>query len=361
MKFPIFKTKAKGVIKKFNLADPKERMAYFRSKAGPEIAKLRQYLKKNSFIAYFLGKKNSGKGTYSKMFAEIVGPEKISHFSIGDMVRGVDEELKNKKRKKELYFFLEKNYRGWLPFKKAFSALEKRNTRTLLPTELILALVKREILRRKKKTLFIDGFPRDLDQISYSLFFRDLIGYREDSDIFVLIDVPESVIDERIKWRRVCPKCQTSRNFKLLPTSKIGYDKQKKEFYLICDNPSCPASLSGRQGAEMIAKEGDKLGIAPIKERLELDERLIKQAFSLYGIPKIFLRNSLPVRTAKKFVDDYEITSEYSYQWDEKEKKVRIIEKPWIIPDDEGIRSYSLLAAPVTVSLIKQMAEALEL
>jgi adenylate kinase family enzyme len=354
MKFPIFKTKTRGVTKKFNLADPKERTAYFKLKAGPEIAKLREYLRKNTFIAYFLGKKNSGKGTYAKMFAEIVGSEKISHFSIGDMVRGVDEELKNKKRKKELYFFLERNYRGWLSFKKVFSTLEKRSTKTLLPSELILALVKREIFRREKKTLFIDGFPRDLDQVSYSLFFRDLIGYREDSDIFILIDVPESVIDERIKWRRVCPKCQTSRNFKLLPTSKIGYDKRKKEFYLICDNPSCP-------GARMIAKEGDELGVAPIKERLKLDEKLIKQAFSLYGIPKIFLRNSLPVKVAKKFVDDYEITPEYDYQWDEKEKKVRIIEKPWLILDDEGVRSYSLLAAPVTVSLIKQIADVLEL
>jgi len=361
MKFPIFKTKTKGVTKKFNLADPKERAAYFQSKAGLEIAKLRKYLRRNTFIAYFLGKKNSGKGTYTKMLAEILAPEKISHFSIGDMIREVDEELRNKKRKRELYSFLERNYRGWLPFKRVFSALEKRSTKTLLPSELILALVKREIFRRKKKTLFIDGFPRDLDQVSYSLFFRDLIGYREDLDIFVLIDVPESVIDERIKWRRVCPRCQTSRNFKLLPTSKIDYDRRKKEFYLVCDNPSCPAYLSGRQGVRMIAKEGDELGIAPIKERLKLDEKLIRQAFSLYGIPKIFLRNSLPVKIAKKFVDDYEITPEYNYQWDKEENEVRIIEKPWIIRDDEGVPSYSLLAAPVTVSLIKQMADVLEL
>ena len=198
MEFPIFKTKIKGITKKFNLTNPKERGEYFKLKAGLEIAKLREYLKKNTFIAYLMGKKNSGKGTYSKMFAELVDPENISHFSIGDMVREVDEELKDKKRKKELCSFLEKNYRGWFPFKKALSALERRNIRTLLPTELILALVKREIARREKKTLFVDGFPRDLDQISYSLFFRDLIGYREDADIFILIDVPESVINEKI-------------------------------------------------------------------------------------------------------------------------------------------------------------------
>ena len=46
MKFPIFKTKKEKTTKKFNLADPKERADYFQLKAGPEIAKLREYLKK---------------------------------------------------------------------------------------------------------------------------------------------------------------------------------------------------------------------------------------------------------------------------------------------------------------------------
>jgi len=354
MKFPIFKTKIEGLAQKFNLTDPKEREEYFKLKAGPEIEKLRGYLKRNTFIAYLLGKKNSGKGTYSKMFAEVIDPEKISHFSIGDMVREVDKEIRDKKRKKELCAFLEKNYRGWFPFNKALFALEKRSTTTLLPTELVLALVKREITKREKKTLFIDGFPRNLDQISYSLFFRDLIGYRDDPDVFILIDVPESVINERIKWRRVCPKCQTSRNLKLLPTPEIGYDKKKKEFYLICDNPRC-------QKTKMMAKEGDELGIGPIRERLKLDEKLMRQTLSFYGIYRILLRNSVPVKVAQKFVDDYEITPEYSYQWDKKERRVKIIEKPWVISDDKGTQSYSLLPVPVTVSLIKQMVEAFNL
>jgi len=354
IQFPIFKTKLKEVTQKFNLNDPKERQEYFELKAGPEIKKLRDYLKNNSFIAYLLGKKNAGKGTYSMMFIEAVAPEKIFHFSIGDMIREVDKIIQDEKSKKELILFLEKNYRGWQPFKEIIQALEKRNTKTLLPTELILALVKREIAKREKKALFIDGFPRNLDQISFSLFFRDLIGYREDPDIFILIDVPEAVINERIKYRRVCPLCQTSRNLKLLLTNKIGYDQKTKEFYLVCDNPEC-------QGAKMEKKEGDELGIEPIRERLKLDEKLLQQTFSLYGIPKILLRNSIPVKEAKDYVDDYEITPEYSYQWIPEEKKVKIIEKTWQILDDEGTPSYSLLAPPVVVSLIKQMVEVLGL
>ena len=361
MRFPIFKTKIEGLDRKFNLIDPGEQKEYFQLKAGKEIEKLREYLKENSFIAYLLGKKNSGKGTYSKMFKEMVDPGKIDHFSIGDMVREIDEELKDKEKKRELIVFLEKNYRGFLPTDGIIPILEERSTEKLLPTELILTLVKREILKRKKKALFIDGFPRDLDQINFSLFFRDLIGYREDPDIFVLIDVPEKVIDERIKWRRVCPFCQTSRNFKLLPTSKVDYDFEKKEFYLICDNPSCQARLPAKQGAKMVSKEGDERGIEPIRERLKMDEKLMERAFSLYGIPKVLLRNSVPKKEAEKFVDDYEITPEYSYELDKKTKKVKIIEKPWQVIDDERVSSYSLLPPPIVVSLIKQMVEVLNL
>ena len=357
MQFPIFKTKvtprqARG--KRFNLTDPKEQKEYFKLKAGPEIAKIREYLKKNTFVAYLMGKKNSGKGTYSKIFAELVGKENVEHFSVGDMIRGIDKDLQHPKRKKELVGFLEKNYRGQMSLKNAVAALEKRSTKTLLPTELILALAKREIGKKGKKAIFIDGFPRDLNQVNFSLFFRDLIGYRDDPDIFILIDVPVEVIDQRIKYRRICPVCQTSRSIKLLLTSRVGYDEKKKEFYLLCDNPDC-------KNVKMIPKEGDSKGIAQIKERLKTDAKLIGEAYSFYGIPKILLRNSLPVKTARNYVDDYEITPEYQLQWDKKNKKVKIIEKPWIIKDDSGIPSYSLLAQPVVVALLKQMAEVLVL
>ena len=353
MQFPVFKTKTDSKLK-FDLNNPKEREKYFNLKAGEEIKKLRNYFKNNSFIAYLLGKKNSGKGTYSKMFSEIIGSDLIDHFSIGDMIRQIDKEIKDKKKKKELIEFLNKNYRGWTSIDQLISLMEKRSTQALLPTEFILALVKREIEKRKKKTIFIDGFPREMDQINFALFFRDLIGYREDDDFFVLIDVPEKVIDERIKYRVICPVCQTSRNLKLLPTSKVGYDKKKKKFYLICDNPQCKQVI-------MVRKEGDEQGVKPIKNRLKKDGQLIEQAFSLYGLPKILLRNAVPKKMALDYVDDYEITPEYYYQWDEKEKKAVVKEKPWLFKDNDNQESYSLLPPPVVVSLIKQIADVLNL
>ncbi len=352
--FPLIKTKVKGVTKKFNLADPEERKEYFQRKISQEIGLLKKHLRRNTFIAYFLGKKNAGKGTYTKLMMEIFGPDKITHISVGDIVRAVHQEIKDKKKRQALSDYLSKNYRGYISVKEVFRALSGRNTKSLLPTEFILSLLKREIDKLPRKSLFIDGFPRDLDQVSYSLFFRDLINYRDDPDIFIAIDIPESVIAARMKNRVVCPKCQAPRSLKLFPTKQVGYDRKKKEFYLICDNPRC-------RGARMVSKEGDSLGIESIRDRLTLDGQLINKIFSLHGIPKVLLKNSIPVNRAKQYVDDYEITPEYSYRFDSKNNQVKIIESPWIIKDDQGQKVHSLLAPPVVISLIKQLVNVLGL
>lgn len=357
MDFPVFKTRVEGVSQKFDLSDPKEREKYFLAKAGDEIEKLKSFFKDGgTFIAYLLGKKNSGKGTYSKMFSEVIGKEYVKHISIGDMIRNVEKEIEDEKKKEEVEEYLRTHYRGFMPVEEALKAFFSRDTKTLLPTEFILTLVKREIDKSEKKTLFIDGFPRGLDQISYSMFFRDLAGYRYDPDIFVLINLPETVIDERIKWRLICPKCNTPRNLKLLPVKEenIKYDKDKKEFYFLCDNPEC-------EQIRMKGKEGDELGVEPIRERLKLDEELMKKAFSLHGMPKALLRNTVPVDMAEEYVDSYELTPEYSYEWNGESGKVKIIEKPWVIAGENGVPSYSLMAPPVVVSMIKQLVKELNL
>lgn len=351
MDFPIFKTKMEG-DKKFDLTDAVQRQEYFEYKAGSEIKRLKEYLKNNTFIIYLLGKKSSGKGTYSKMLKEIIDPEKIEHLSVGDLIRSFDDVLKDPEKKQELIEFLKKKYRGPASLEELIKAMEERSTKVLLPSELILALVEKEITRIGKKAIFIDGFPRDVDQVSYALFFKNLIDYRNDPDIFVLINVPANVIDERVKYRLVCPLCQTSRNLKLLATKKVEYDKNENKFYLLCDNPNC-------QGPRMVIKEGDQFGIEPIKERLEKDEKLMKQVYKMHGILKVFLRNSIPTDKVGELTDDYEITPEYYYVFDEESKKVEIKEKPWEIKDDEGVVSNSLMPPPVVVSFIKQLVKVL--
>jgi hypothetical protein len=180
--FPIFKTKIETVDQKFDLNDPVERRKYFYSKAGKEIEKIKEYLQAGTFIGFLLGKKNSGKGTYSKLFMEAVGSDGIAHISVGDVVREAHKILEDEKQKKELVEFLKKRYRGFISLDKALEVILGRDTITLLPSEVILTLVEREIDKLGRKAIFIDGFPRGLDQISYSLYFRALMGYRDDPD-----------------------------------------------------------------------------------------------------------------------------------------------------------------------------------
>jgi len=354
VEFPILNTKVPNLTKTFDLADPVQRKDYFKQKAGSDIEKLKQYLKENTFIIYLLGKKGSGKSTCINFFKEAIGAEKIEHFAVGDIMRAIESELEDKDKEKELLDFLKREYRGFISPEKALDLLRKVNMKVLLPAELVLALVKREISKKEKKALFIDGFPRDLDQISYSLFFRDLTDYRKDPDVFALFDIPETILDERMKYRRICPKCQLPRNLKVLISKEIGFDKEKQEFYLICENPEC-------EKERMVKKQGADLGIEEIRQRLNAEEELMKKAQNLYGISKILLRNSVPMDKAKDFIDEYEITPEYSFEWDEQNQKVKVIKKPWVILDDNNVPSFSVLAPVMALSLIKQLVKVLNL
>mgnify|MGYP003418922483 FL=1 len=353
--FPIIQTKVPGIDTRFDLNDPKARMDYFQAKAGDDIEKLRKYLDENTFIAYLLGKKNSGKGTYTKLMGEIFGKEKIAHISVGDLVRQTYKDIEDPNKLEELITYMNEHYRGYISIQEAIDALIGKNQAVLLPTEFILALVKREINKFDRKVVFIDGFPRDLDQVQYALYFRDLVNYRLDPDIFVAINIPESVLDERMRNRVVCPKCQAPRNLSVFPTKKVGYDESTKQYYLICDNPEC-------EGARMVGKEGDTAGIESIRERLDLDDKLAKKVMSLHGIPKVLLRNSVPSDSIEKgIVDDYEVTPNYIFTRDEATGEVTTTEEAWIVKDDDGTPAFSLLAPPVVVVLIKQLAKALNL
>ncbi len=348
MKIPVFKTKDLDVTQSFDLKNPEERKVYFEAKAGLEIKKIEEFLKNNTFVAYLMGKKGSGKGTRAKMFKEILGEDKVAHISVGDLVRSVHKALETKEGKKELIEYLKKDYRGYISVEEGIDAILGRSQdKVSVPDELILSLLKREIDKHDRKALFIDGFPRTLDQISYSLYFRTLIGYRDDPDFFVIVDVPEAVIGARIKDRVVCPKCFTPRGLSLMPTESVGYDKEEKKFFLRCGSESC-------NGERMREKEGE-VGIEKIKDRLEADGALIEKAFSLHGVPKILLRNSVALNEVKEMVDEYEVTLEFYYE--NKDGKVVKKTRQWVTKDDEGVESVSLLPEPGVLSMIKQIAD----
>ncbi len=110
----------------------------------------------------------------------------------------------------------------------------------------------------------------------------------------------------------------------------------------------------------MVAKEGDELGIEPIRDRLETDEKVFRQLLGVTGIPKVYLRNSGPMASSQEYVDGYEMTPMYNYELDTN-GKAKIIESPWEINNDEGVPSYSLLPPAVMVSMLKQISGVLGL
>src|SRR3989344_375861 len=119
LEFPIIGTRlsggqAKVISQKFDLNSPGGRKEYFEAKVGDEIEHLSKYLQNNSFIVYLLGKKNSGKGTYSKLLTEIFGEDKIAHVSVGDLVRTADSW--ETFAETDTYERLKRYYRGYISF-----------------------------------------------------------------------------------------------------------------------------------------------------------------------------------------------------------------------------------------------------
>ncbi len=331
----------------YDLNDPAQRRLYFNKKVGDEIAKLNEFLERDSFVAYFLAPKMAGKGTYTSMLKEVVGGDKIEHLSVGDIVRKTHSEYQEKGKNSDVYNYVKENYRGFLSIEKVFEALINRDTNKVsVPTEFVLTLIKKEIDNIGNKTIFLDGFPRKIDQISYTLYFRELINYRDVKDLFILINLPIEVINQRITGRAICPECQTSRNLKLNPTKHVCYDEECKDYYLVCDNESC-------SNVRMVCKEGDELGIENIKDRIIEDLKLMEQARNMYGIDKIEIYNALEKDKAYDYVDDYELTRAFCFEKDEK-KGVCSRTEPFSIMDND-VEYVSLLPAPALIQLIRQL------
>lgn len=335
----------------YDLYTPQGRRLYFNSRVAEEITFLREYLSQNTFIGYMLGPKMAGKGTYTNQLKEILGEGYFENISVGDLVRDAEKEyLEQGEKNSELYKYTEKNYRGFLSLEEVFQSLTNRSTAKLsLPTEFVLMLVKRQIEKFGKKSIFIDGFPRNIDQVSFSLVMRDLVNFREDPDCFIFINLPIAVINARIKDRRTCPVCRNSRNIELNPTSIVKTDPETGDILLYCDNPGCV-----KDNIKMERKEGDEKGIDLIKDRVITDLQVMEMARKMYGIYKFELYNAVPFDSADKLTYSFERT--YSFKHEIHGSEV-ISTKTEYIVEDHGKKYYSMLPPYVVVRFIKELAK----
>ena len=144
-------------------------------------------------IVILLGAPGSGKGTVAgKLASESEG---LKHVSSGDLLRGAVAK-------------------GTAAGVEAKGYMEKGN---LVPDALIAQMIKDVVAETTGDvTMLLDGFPRNLAQAK----ILEEMGAPVKSA--VLIDVPDSIIQDRIAGRRTCPKCKAGYHIRNLPPKVEG-------------------------------------------------------------------------------------------------------------------------------------------
>ena len=144
-------------------------------------------------IVILLGAPGSGKGTVAgKLASENEG---LKHVSSGDLLRGAVAK-------------------GTAAGVEAKGYMEKGN---LVPDALIAQMIKDVVAETTGDvTMLLDGFPRNLAQAK----ILEEMGAPVKGA--VLIDVPDSIIQDRIAGRRTCPKCKAGYHIRNLPPKVEG-------------------------------------------------------------------------------------------------------------------------------------------
>ena len=165
----------------------------------------------------FMGKQGSGKGTQAKIISEKLG---LCHISTGDLVRGVEGELK----------------------KEVDALINKGN---LISDELMFEILKERVKKSDcEKGIILDGYPRNLNQAK---------TLQENFEISKVIDmdIPDEEVLNRLVNRLNCKKCGAIFNKLTNPPKQEG----------ICD--FC--------GSELFVRDDDHEDA--IRKRLEIYHR----------------------------------------------------------------------------------------
>jgi adenylate kinase len=151
------------------------------------------------------GPPGSGKGTYASRLMNKLG---IPHVSTGDLVR---DEIRNK------------------------TALGKKiekysSSGTLVPDEVITEILKKRLAPELLKGFILEGYPRTVGQA------KELDKITK-VDVVVNLDVPDSVIVDRLSSRLQCRTCGAIYNSKTMPPKLAGKcDKDGGELFRRVDD-----------------------------------------------------------------------------------------------------------------------------
>ena len=322
---------------------------FFKKRIPNEVKSLNKKLAKKPVVLFMLAKKVAGKGTYSK-WLERVTDNKFMQVAVGDMMREGEAMANMMLGRALLHDTLKEEGFDEAKIRKFIENMKKLDQSKLYPTPKITTLLKvllKEIAEENPgKSLIIDGLPRDVDQVEVAIALGKEYEKQKMDWFFVEIDCAESVLEARLKERRVCPECGNSRNIQLLLTPRIEHDKDG--FHLVCDSPGC-------KNVRMIKKPGDELGLEPIRDRQDLIAKVMKKSREKVPTDRyITVSNTVPVAEAKKH-NQKDFTEAAELSWDKDKKKVKVEYSPWIVKDDDGLDAYSRYAEPVVGDLIKEL------
>lgn len=165
-----------------------------------------------------MGLPGAGKGTQAERISE---KYHIPHISTGDMFRlAIKEETELGRKAKS---FMDQG--------------------ELVPDEVTIGIVQERLSKDDCKNGFLlDGFPRTIAQAEA---LQNLLDDMKTSINYVLhVDVPESILVERLTGRRVCPTCGA--------TYHVMYNSPKVEG--VCDKDGSKLMQRGDDQAETVKK-----------------------------------------------------------------------------------------------------------
>jgi adenylate kinase len=142
-----------------------------------------------------LGAPGAGKGTHCKRIADRYH---VVHLSSGDILRRERAEGTELGKKAQSYM----------------------DAGTLVPDDLIVAMMSNAIANAGSAGYVLDGFPRTVNQAK--ALDESLAGGKGSIDIVINLQVDDSVVLDRITGRRSCPKCGAVYHVRNMPPKRDG-------------------------------------------------------------------------------------------------------------------------------------------
>ncbi|KAK4413330.1 Adenylate kinase, chloroplastic [Sesamum alatum] len=196
-----------------------------KSRAAPAFVVVASGEKPEPLRVMISGAPASGKGTQCEL---ITKKYDLVHIAAGDLLRAeVAAGTENGKRAKE---FMERGQ--------------------LVPDEIVVMMVKERLSAQdsQEKGWFLDGYPRSVSQATALKTF----GF--DPDIFILLEVPEEILVERVVGRRLDPVTGKIYHLKYSPpeteeiaarlTQRFDDTEEKVKLRLVTHNSNVESVLS---------------------------------------------------------------------------------------------------------------------